>query len=288
MNTAHSWRVGLVQCNSSRVIEDNFAPLERAIRQAATDGADFIATPENCVMMEPNRDRALATARTAADHPALPFFAGLARETGAMILAGSIGIKLEAETGNDSPPKLANRSYVFAGGSGEIIAEYNKIHLFDVTLGSGEVYRESALYEPGTEAVLVKSSRANIGLTICYDLRFAALYRLLAKMGAEVLCVPAAFTAITGRAHWHSLLRARAIETGCFVLAPAQVGVHAEGRETYGHSLVVSPWGEVLADGGEAPGVTVIDLDLSKVAEARSKIPALLHDREFALKITNH
>ena len=181
-------------------------------------------------MMEPIRERALATAREAADHPALPFFADLARETGATILAGSIGIKLPA-AGEGS--QLANRSYVFAGGSGEIIAEYTKIHLFDVTLGGGETYRESELYQPGTMAVLVTTPWVKLGLSICYDLRFAALYRLLAQNGAEVLCVPAAFTAVTGRAHWHSLLRARAIETGSFVLAPAQVGIHArDGKPT--------------------------------------------------------
>ena len=275
-----SLRIGLVQCTSQRRIEDNFAPLAELIRRAAADGAELIATPENSVMMEPIREQALATAREAADHPALPFFAELARETGAMILAGSIGIRLPAVGGE---VRLANRAYVFGGGSGEILAEYTKIHLFDVSLGGGEVYRESALYQPGDRAVLVATPRVTLGLSICYDLRFAALYRLLAQKGAEVLCVPAAFTAVTGRAHWHSLLRARAIETGSFVLAPAQVGLHAEGRETYGHSLVVSPWGEVLADAGTTVGVTVLDLDLTEVASARSRIPALLHDRSFRL-----
>ncbi|MCX8500736.1 MAG: carbon-nitrogen hydrolase family protein [Alphaproteobacteria bacterium] len=278
--SSRSLRVALVQCTSLRRIEDNFAPLAELVRRAAAARAEFIATPENSVMMEPIRERALATAREAADHPALPFFSDLARETGATILAGSIGIKLPTAAG---VVRLANRSYVFAGGSGEIIAEYSKIHLFDVSLGSGEVYRESELYQPGDQAVLVATPRVRLGLSICYDLRFAALYRLLAQNGAELLCVPAAFTAVTGRAHWHSLLRARAIETGSFVVAPAQVGIHAEGRETYGHSLVVSPWGEVLADAGTEVGVTVLDLDLTKVKAARSQIPALHHDRPFRL-----
>jgi predicted amidohydrolase len=206
-------------------------------------------------------------------HPALAHFRTLAEELGAWLLLGSLAITA-------GPGKINNRSYLVAP-EGAIAARYDKVHLFDVDLANGESYRESALIEPGAQAVLAATPWATLGLTVCYDLRFPQLYRSLAKAGAEVLTVPAAFTKTSGQAHWHVLLRARAIETGCFVLAPCQSGDHGGGRETYGHSLIVDPWGRVLADGGEQAGYITAEIDLAEVAKARAMIPALDHDRDF-------
>ena len=185
---------------------------------------------------------------------------------------------------HDADGRFANRSFLVSP-AGEIVARYDKIHMFDVNVSETEVYRESAGYRPGTKAVLAETDFAKIGMTVCYDVRFAQLYRRLAQAGAQIITVPAAFNHITGAAHWHTLLRARAIETGCFVLAPAQTGFHPEsqgkGRNTYGHALAIAPWGEVLADAGTDPGVTFVDLDLNAVAKARARVPSLSHDREF-------
>ncbi len=272
-------RVALIQQTAGREFADNLPWLAGAIRTAAAGGAQFILTPENTAMLEPVRARHLEKACTEDEHPALPLFADLARETGATLLAGSIAIRLPG-TG-DQGDTLANRSYLF-GPDGTILARYSKIHLFDVALPNGETYRESALIAPGDRAVLAQTAFGPVGLSICYDLRFPHLYRRLAQAGARILTVPSAFTVPTGTAHWHVLLRARAIETGCFVLAPAQVGTHAEGRRTYGHSLIVAPWGEVIADGGgEAPGIIQADLDLALVDQARGQVPSLQHDRPF-------
>ncbi|MBU0800194.1 MAG: carbon-nitrogen hydrolase family protein, partial [Alphaproteobacteria bacterium] len=176
--------------------------------------------------------------------------------------------------------KIANRSLLF-DAHGDIAAMYDKIHLFDVDLPTGEKHRESDVVEPGTRAVVADTPWGGVGMTICYDVRFAYLYRALAQQGAKIITVPAAFTVPTGRAHWETLLRARAIETGSYIIAPAQCGSHQGGRATYGHSLVVSPWGEVIADGGDAPGITVATLDMNAVDTVRNAIPALTHDREF-------
>lgn len=263
-----------VQMNSRPEIADNLGPLEEGIRAAAAAGARLIATPENSTLLVQGRERLLERATTEADHPALPLVAGLARETDTHILLGSIAAKLD-------DGRCANRSLLFAP-SGEIIARYDKAHLFDVDLPNGERYRESATFAPGNRVVAVDTALGRIGLSICYDMRFAALYRRLAKAGADIICVPAAFTVPTGMAHWHVLLRARAIETGCHILAPAQVGSHDGNRSTYGHSLIVSPWGEVLADGGSAgPGVALAWIDPARTAEARSRIPQLQHDRSL-------
>jgi predicted amidohydrolase len=267
-------KVALIQTNSARDLAPNLAFVGERTREAAAAGARFVLTPENVAMLEPVRAQALAKARDEATHEAIPFFAGLASELGIWFLAGSLAIKRD-------DGRLANRSYLF-GPDGQVIARYGKIHMFDVDLPSGERYRESSTYAPGAEAVLAPTAFAAVGLTICYDLRFPHLYRALAKAGASILTVPSAFTVVTGEAHWHVLLRARAIETGCFVLAPAQTGTHAEGRRTYGHSLVVAPWGEILGDGGTEPGILYADLDLARVAEARARVPSLQHDREFA------
>jgi deaminated glutathione amidase len=228
-------------------------------------------TPEITGMFEPKRDLHLAKATDEAANPALAAFRELARETGAWLLVGSLAIKLEAA-------RLANRSFLLAP-DGAIAARYDKIHMFDVDLKNGESYRESALYRPGDSTILARLPWGTLGMTVCYDLRFPYLYRALAQAGADFLSIPAAFTVPTGKAHWHVLQRARAIENGCFVFAPAQCGEHAEGRKTYGHSLIVDPWGEVLADAGEAVGFVTAEIEPAKVAEARRMVPSLRHDR---------
>lgn len=266
-------KVALVQLNSTRDITSNLTSSEKLIRMAANTGADFIATPENTTSIEPDRKAALANTPEESDHPGVPFYSNLAKDLRKWLLIGSMPVKVK----ND---KLANRCFLF-DPAGQIAARYDKIHLFDVDLKAGESYRESDQIDPGKEAVIANTPWCGIGFSICYDVRFAALYRALAQAGASILTVPAAFTVPTGKAHWHVLLRARAIETGSFVLAPAQCGIHAEGRKTYGHSLIINPWGEVLAEGGEEPGIIYADLNLQDVIEARRMIPALRHDRSF-------
>lgn len=266
-------KAACVQLNAGPVIEDNLHAAAALIREAAGQGAQFIATPENtCHMRSPQTEK-LKSAKPEDTHPGIPFFSELARELGVFLLAGSLSIRLEDN-------RIANRSYLF-GDNGEIAAHYDKIHLFDVDLPTGESHRESALVRPGEHAVVAAMPWGKLGMSICYDLRFAYLYRDLAKAGASIISVPAAFTVPTGQAHWHTLLRARAIETGAFVMAPAQCGEHEGGRRTYGHSLIIGPWGEILAEGGEEPGIIMGDLDLSAVEKARAAIPALRHDREY-------
>ncbi len=262
-----------VQLNSKRTVEENLPAIERLIKQAAASGAQFITLPECSGAMEPIAEKSLANTPTEEKHPGVPLVTGLAKSTGAWILVGSFGVKLP--TG-----KIANRSYLFAP-SGEIVTTYDKIHMFDVQVGDGQTYRESATYEPGTRAVTADLPWGRLGLSICYDVRFAYLYRALAHAGAEFITVPAAFTKVTGEAHWHVLQRARAIETGAYVISAAQCGTHAEGRQTFGHSLIVDPWGKVLADGGDEVGVVTAEIDPALVAEVRGKIPALTHDRKF-------
>ena len=268
------FKVACVQLNAARDIAPNIAAAGALIREARAAGARFILTPENASMIEPKRELLLEKARPEPEHPGLPAFSALAAELGVWLLIGSLQIKLDATT-------CANRSFLF-DDQGRIAARYDKIHMFDVDLKGGESYRESRTFRPGDRAVVADTPWGKVGLSVCYDVRFAYLYRALAQAGASFLTVPAAFTVPTGRAHWHTLLRARAIETGCFVFAPAQCGEHAEGRKTYGHSLIIAPWGEVLADGGDEPGVITADIDPAKVAEARAMIPALTHDRRFS------
>jgi len=265
--------LALVQFTAGREVAANVAALEASIRRAHGAGAELIMTPEVSDMMEPRRRAALAKAVGERDHPALGALRALAAELGVWLLIGSLVIRL----GED---RLANRSFLI-GPDGAVRQRYDKIHMFDVAIPDGQSYRESSLYRPGAATVLAALPWGRLGLSICYDLRFPALYRALARAGADFLSVPAAFTRFTGQAHWQVLLRARAIETGCFVFAPAQCGVHAEGRETYGHSLIVAPWGEVLADGGKDPGLVTARIDPARVAEARRMIPALDHDRAF-------
>lgn len=265
-------RAACIQLNAGPDIRSNLDAAGVLIREAAGQGARFIATPENTCHMRGSAEGKLKSALPEETHPGLPFFSGLARELGVWLLIGSMGIRLD--------DRLANRAFLFSD-TGEIVARYDKIHLFDVDLPTGERHRESDTVRPGDRAVTADLPWGRIGLSICYDLRFARLYRDLAQAGASILAVPAAFTVPTGQAHWHVLLRARAIETGSFIIAPAQCGAHEGGRKTYGHSLIVGPWGNVLAEAGDEPGIIFADLDVSAVAKARQAIPALLHDREY-------
>jgi predicted amidohydrolase len=270
----HPVKVALIQNCAERDMAPSIAALESLIRAAAKDRAQFILLPEMAAMLEPDNEQVLAKAKPEADDPALASFRALAQETQAWILAGSLLIR---EPGKS---RVVNRS-LLVDPSGAIAARYDKLHLFDVEVGDGQHYKESATVEPGERAQLAATPWGLLGLSICYDLRFAYLYRALAQAGAAMLAVPAAFTHATGKAHWHILARARAIETGSFVLAPNQCGTHAEGRKTWGHSLIVDPWGEILADGGDEVGIVTATIDLDQVAEARRKIPALKHDRAF-------
>lgn len=268
------FRAACVQVSAGRELQPNIETAIRLGREARAMGADFIVYPENVTMIEPIGADAIKKALPEADHPAIPAFRALARETGAWILGGSLSIRA-GET------KYANRSLLF-DSAGAIVARYDKLHLFDVDLAGGERYRESERIVPGERAVAAPTPWGTLGMTICYDVRFPQLYRALAKAGATMFTVPAAFTAQTGRAHWHILNRARAIECGAFVIAAAQCGTHAQGRKTYGHSLIVDPWGEILAEAGETEGVIVAEIDPAKCGEARQRIPALQHDRAFS------
>jgi len=267
-------RVACIQPNAKPDLAANLAEIEHWIRAAYADGAGFIATPENTSGMYGDRRSLIASALPEDGHPAVACFSALAQETGAWLLAGSITIRLE--TG-----KLANRSMLF-DPRGKVVARYDKIHMFDADPADGQAYRESATFEPGTKAVVAETDFGKLGLSICYDVRFPALYRALALGGAAIITVPAAFTVPTGKAHWHVLLRARAIETGAFVFAPAQCGEHAGGRRTYGHSLIVAPWGEILAEAGEEPGTLIAEIDFAAVEKARAQVPSLKHDRDYA------
>jgi predicted amidohydrolase len=271
--TGKTFRAALVQLRASRNVSANTDLAAKFIREAKAEGADYVQTPEQTSLMELDRKSLFAGIVEEAHDASLAAFQELARELKIHLHIGSLAIKI-------SPEKAANRAF-FIGPDGEILGRYDKIHMFDVNLPNGESYRESNTYRPGETAVVVPTPLAMFGLTICYDLRFPALFRALAEAGAHVLTVPAAFTKTTGEAHWHVLLRARAIETGSFVLAAAQGGRHENGRDTYGHSIIVDPWGRVLAEAGIEPGVTMAEIDLSQVAEARQKVPALDHGRRF-------
>lgn len=273
-------RVGLIQLSSGDDPAANLPRTAALIREAAAAGAEFALTPEVINLVSMNRARQRALLRPEAEDATLAGLRALAAELGIRLLVGSLALAGESPDG-----RFVNRSFLI-GPDGGVLARYDKIHMFDANPAAGERYRESAGYRPGARAVTAETPWGRIGLTICYDMRFPELYLRLARAGAAILTAPSAFTRPTGAAHWEPLLRARAIETGCFVLAPAQCGRHetAEGpaRETWGHSLAVSPWGEVLADGGEAPGVTLADLDLGAVAAARARVPSLSGARVFA------
>lgn len=268
-------KAACIQLNAGPDIAANLKDAASLVRDAAGQGAQFIATPENTCHIRMPATEKLKSSPVEEKHPALPLFSELAKQTGAWLLLGSVSVKI-------SDDKIANRSYLF-NDKGAIAATYDKIHLFDVDLDGGETYRESATVKPGEKAITVDAPFGRIGMTICYDVRFPSLYRTLAQAGAGILTVPAAFTVPTGKAHWETLLRARAIENGAFVIAPAQCGTHDGGRGTYGHSLIISPWGDVLADGGDTPGIIMADLDLGAVDKARRSIPSLQHDRQYRL-----
>lgn len=259
---------------SGREPAENIATASALIRQAKAAGADLIMTPEITNMLEPKRTAMLEKAVPEAKDTALAAFQALAAELQVWLLVGSLVVR-------GTEDRAANRS-ILLDPAGRIVARYDKIHMFDVEIPDGQSYRESRAYRPGDKAVLADLPWGRLGMTVCYDLRFAYLYRALAQAGAAFLSIPSAFTKLTGEAHWHVLLQARAIETGCFVFAPAQCGTHAGGRETFGHSLIVAPWGEVLSDGGDAPGVSLAEIDPARVEKARAMIPALRHDRAFS------
>lgn len=268
--------IALVQMNSGMEAEANLAEIELRAAEAREAGARYVLTPEMSIVFAENREGLRERARAWENNPAITRLAEVARANQLYLHIGSLAIALE-------DGRFANRSVLF-GPHGEIVATYDKIHLFDADLPGINAYRESATYAGGDRAVVVDTANFKLGFSICYDMRFAGLYRALAQAGAQVIAVPAAFTVPTGEAHWHVLLRARAIETGCFVLAAAQGGHHANGRSTYGHSLVVAPWGEVIAEAkGDLPGLVVANLDLDAVAAARQRVPALANWREFSL-----
>lgn len=274
-DTSRKFRAALVQMRCGREVEPNLDAAEAAIRRAAEGGADYVQTPENTSLMELSTRALFAKTLPEDGNPALARVTGLAGELRLWLHIGSMAIKL-------SDTKVANRSFLISP-EGNVVARYDKIHMFDVDLPGGESYRESKNYQPGEKAVLADLPWGRIGLTTCYDLRFPALYRTLAQAGACFITVPSAFTKQTGEAHWHVLLRARAIETGCFIFAAAQGGDHEMGRSTYGHSLMISPWGEILGEAGSDPEVIFADINPAQVADARARIPSLLHDREFDL-----
>lgn len=274
--TQHSpLNVACVQVNASNDMDTNIANAAALVRNAAAKGAKLICMPENVAMMEFGGQNVIATSYPQAEHPALTAFQNLAREVSAWLLIGSLAVKLENG-------KVANRCFLL-NDQGEIVSQYDKIHLFDVDLPNGESYRESNTFDGGLSASLANTPWGKLGMAICYDVRFPHLFRAYGKEGAKILTVPAAFTKVTGEAHWKVLLRARAIETGCFVIAPGQCGTHKGDRQTYGHSLIISPWGEVLSEAGDEPCVIQYDINLTEVDEARGKIPALQHDRDFTL-----
>lgn len=272
-------KAAILQLNVSDDPAANLVVTRAMLADAAAQGAELILTPEvtNCVST--SRDHQQDVLHSQEDDPTLAALRADAAKLGVWLLIGSLGLK----TG-DADGRFANRSFLI-DDQGEITAWYDKIHMFDVQVTPTETWKESAAYRPGSKAVLAQTPFAKIGMTICYDIRFPALHQALADAGAQILTVPAAFSPVTGGAHWHTLLRARAIETGCFVIAPAQTGTHASAthktRDTYGHSLVVAPWGEVVIDAGGVAGVYMFELDLAQTGIARAKIPSLNHKRPF-------
>ena len=269
------FKAAAVQMRSGIDVAENVAAAEQLVRAAVAAGAQYVLTPEMTTVLDRDRARLLAAIAPEEEDPSLARFRELARELAIHLHVGSMAIRLGADG-------VANRSFLI-GPDGAIRARYDKIHMFDVDLAGGETYRESRLYRPGDTAVVADLPWTRLGLTVCYDVRFPQLHRALAHAGARVLAIPAAFTRTTGAAHWHVLLRARAIETGSFVIAAAQGGTHADGRDTYGHSMIIDPWGAILAEAGEDPGfiIATIDPDMSEVV--RGRVPALANERPFAL-----
>jgi deaminated glutathione amidase len=275
MSADLSFTAAMVQMRTGLLPEASLEQGVKLIRQAASQGADYVQTPEVSNMMQVNREALFEHLAAEADDRSLKAYRALAQELKIHLHIGSLALRA-------TPEKAVNRGFLI-GPDGAVIASYDKIHMFDIDLGNGESYRESANYQPGETAVVADMPWGRIGLTICYDVRFPALYRALAEAGAVFLTVPSAFTRETGEAHWHTLLRARAIENGSFVFAAAQAGLHENKRETYGHSLIVDPWGVVLAEGGVEPGVFLAKIDPSKVETARKTVPSLQHGRRFSM-----
>lgn len=273
-------RVAVLQMRSGTQPGPNLAELDRLAGEAAAQGATYALSPEVTVVFAENREGLAAIAGPWEGNPATAEAAEIARRHKLSLHLGSLAVALP-------DGRFANRSVLFRP-DGVVAATYDKVHLFDATLPGLREYRESATYAGGDKAVISDAPGFRLGFTICYDVRFPVLHRTLAEAGAEVLAVPAAFTRPTGEAHWHVLLRARAIETGCYVIAAAQAGSHENGRQTYGHSMVIDPWGKVLAElDGDNPGVAVADIDLSAVTEARGRVPALANARPFSLSVND-
>jgi deaminated glutathione amidase len=268
-----TFTAALVQMRSGLLPPSNLDAAARLIVAARDRGADYVLTPEMTNILEVKRERLFAAIVPEESDASLAAFRELARKLGIFLHVGSLAIKL-------SPEKAANRSFLI-DRDGDIVARYDKIHMFDVDLAGGESYRESRNYRPGEIAVTADMPWGRLGLTVCYDLRFPALYRALAEAGSSFLAIPSAFTKQTGEAHWHVLNRARAIENGSFVFAAAQAGRHENGRETFGHSLIVDPWGRIIAEAGVEPGIVLATIDPAQVSAARAKVPSLLHGRRF-------
>jgi predicted amidohydrolase len=275
MPNASTFKVALIQMRSGLDPEANLATVLADVDEAKRGGADYVQTPEMTNVLENKRERLLTKIFSEEQDPTLATLREVARKLSVYIHLGSLAVKA-------SPEKAANRGFLI-NRNGDIAARYDKIHMFDVDLAGGESYRESSTYRPGDLAVVADLPWGRLGLTVCYDLRFPALYRALAEAGASFLAIPSAFTKQTGEAHWHVLMRARAIENGCYVFAAAQGGMHEHGRETFGHSLVVDPWGKIIAEGGTEPGVIFAEIDPAQVATARGRVPSLSHGRRFEL-----
>lgn len=275
VETGAPFTAAMVQMRTAMRPETSLAEGIKLIREAKAKGADYVQTPEVSNIIQQNRKALFEILASEEDDLSLKAYRELAAELKIYLHIGSLALRA-------TPDRAVNRSFLIAP-TGDILARYDKIHMFDITLEGGESYRESANYQPGEAAVISDLPWGRIGLTICYDVRFPALYRALAEAGASFITVPSAFTVKTGEAHWHTLLRARAIENGCFIFAAAQAGKHESGRETYGHSLIIDPWGEILAEGGVETGVVLAKIDPAKVKSVRNNIPSLQHGRRFGL-----
>ena len=273
--SAGTFKAATIQMRSGLKPAANIDDALRLISEAKSAGAEYVLTPEMTNILAAKREQLFGAIVAEEADPSLATLRELARRLGIYIHVGSLAVRL-------SPERAANRSFLL-DPKGNIAARYDKIHMFDVDLANGESYRESRNYRPGEQAVLADLPWGRLGLTICYDLRFPALYRALAEAGATMLAIPSAFTKQTGEAHWHTLVRSRAIENGCFVFAAAQGGKHENGRDTYGHSLIVDPWGRIIAEGGTDPGVVMAEIDPAEIAKARARIPSLQHGRRFEI-----
>jgi len=273
--TPAPFTAAMIQLRTSLSPEQSFEQAAALIRKAKADGADYVQTPEMSNLMQENRHALFALLQDEQNDRSLAGYRELARELDIVVHVGSLAVRATAE-------RAANRSFLI-DRSGDIVARYDKIHMFDVDLGNGETYRESANYQPGEVAAVADLPWGRLGLSICYDLRFPSLYRALAEAGSSFISIPSAFTRKTGEAHWHVLMRARAIETGCYIFAAAQGGKHENGRETFGHSLIVDPWGTILAEGDTEPGVILARIDPAKVESVRKSIPSLQHGRRFSV-----